>query len=183
MSLYLLLQICLLIYNFKEIARHMTIGRQEDAQEFLRYAVDALQSSYLSNFPKHLPPRTTETSPVHKIFGGKLRSRVMCQNSKHASDTFDTFLDLSVTVKGCSNIQESFKAFTAFDSLEGQNKYKCESCKKPVNATKQFTIHEAPQCLTVHLKRFSPMGQQLNGSLSFDENLDIQKYMSKGQVS
>ncbi|TIC73760.1 cysteine proteinase [Wallemia mellicola] len=171
------------VRNLKAIARHMTVGRQEDAQEFLRYAVDALQASYLSNYPKTVKEKHSESNPIHKIFGGKLRSRVLCQNSKHASDTFDTFLDLSVNVKGCSNIQESFKSFTALDRLEGANKYKCENCKKPVAATKQFTVHEAPQCLTVHLKRFSPLGQKLNGSLSFDENLDIQKYMSKGQQS
>ncbi|TIA71882.1 hypothetical protein E3P94_00216 [Wallemia ichthyophaga] len=171
------------VRNLKAIAKHMTVGRQEDAQEFLRYAADALQASYLSNFPKSAKGKQAETNPIHKIFGGKLRSRVLCQNSKHASDTFDTFMDLSVNVKGCSNIQESFKSFTALDRLEGANKYKCESCKKPVPATKQFTVHEAPQCLTVHLKRFSPLGQKLNGSLAFDENLDIQKYMSKGQPS
>jgi len=36
------------------IARHMRWGRQEDAHEFLRYVVDALQRSALFGLPKYV---------------------------------------------------------------------------------------------------------------------------------
>ena len=53
-------------------------------------------------------------------------------------------------------------------------------CKKPVLAEKRFTIHEAPVVLTIHLKRFSPMGRKIGHQLRYDEKLSLQPYMSDG---
>ena len=53
-------------------------------------------------------------------------------------------------------------------------------CKKPVLAEKQFTIHEAPTILTIHLKRFSPMGRKIGHPIRYDERLSLQPYMSDG---
>ena len=53
-------------------------------------------------------------------------------------------------------------------------------CKKPVLAEKQFTIHEAPTVLTIHLKRFSPMGRKIGHQIRYDERLSLQPYMSDG---
>jgi len=54
-------------------------------------------------------------------------------------------------------------------------------CKKPVVAEKRFTIDEAPVVLTVHLKRFSPMGRKIGHHVEYDEKLTLQPYMSEGQ--
>lgn len=53
-------------------------------------------------------------------------------------------------------------------------------CKKHVNAEKRFTIHEAPLVLTVHLKRFSPLGKKLSHPLQYEETLSLQHCMSAG---
>lgn len=55
------------------------------------------------------------------------------------------------------------------------------SCKKHVNAEKQFTLHEAPLVLTVHLKRFSPLGRKVGHHVDYDEHLSMQPYMSEDQ--
>jgi ubiquitin carboxyl-terminal hydrolase 36/42 len=57
----------------------------------------------------------------------------------------------------------------------------CLRCKKFVNAEKQFTIHDAPVVLTVHFKRFSPMGRKLAQPIKYDERLSLQPVMSEGQ--
>lgn len=51
---------------------------------------------------------------------------------------------------------------------------------KPVLAEKQFTIHEAPTVLTIHLKRFSPMGRKIGHQLRYEERLSLRPYMSDG---
>lgn len=53
-------------------------------------------------------------------------------------------------------------------------------CKKHVNADKQFTLHEAPVVLCVHLKRFSPMGRKLGQPIQYRESLSLKPYMSEG---
>lgn len=163
------------------IAKHMRKGRQEDAHEFLRYAIDALQKSCLAGYPQKLDPKLAETTWVHKIFGGRLRSRVTCRECNHHSDTFDSMLDVSLDIYGSSTLKEAFKKFVAVDCLRGADKYMCEKCKKPVVAEKRFTIHEAPAVLTVHLKRFSPLGRKIGHFVHYDERLSLQPAMSEGQ--
>ena len=54
-------------------------------------------------------------------------------------------------------------------------------CKKSVVAEKHFTIHDAPTVLTVHLKRFSPLGRKLTHPIAYSECLSLQDAMSEGQ--
>lgn len=56
-----------------------------------------------------------------------------------------------------------------------------DRCKKPVTANKQFTVHDAPMVLTVHLKRFSPMGRKIGHPIKYEERLSLQPIMSEGQ--
>ncbi|KAH7887536.1 cysteine proteinase [Phlebopus sp. FC_14] len=163
------------------IAKHMRKGRQEDSHEFLRYAIDALQKSCIAGYPQKLDHKLAETTWVHKIFGGRLRSRVTCRECHHNSDTFDSMLDISLDIYGCSNMKEALRKFVAVDYLKGSDKYKCEKCKKPVVAEKQFTIHDAPAVLTVHLKRFSPLGRKIGHFIHYDERLSLKPVMSEGQ--
>lgn len=180
----------------------MRRGRQEDAHEFLRYSVDALQRSCLAGYPPYvvlenlpislfirakshfrkLDPKITETSWIHKLFGGRLRSRVTCGSCGHDSDTFDAILDLSLDVQDVTSLKQALSKFIQVDKLRGHNKYKCEKCKSLVNADKQFTIHDAPTCLTVHLKRFSPLGRKITHTIDYNSVLDLQPAMSDGQV-
>ncbi|KAF9443321.1 cysteine proteinase [Macrolepiota fuliginosa MF-IS2] len=167
--------------RLQTIAKHMRRGRQEDAHEFLRYAIDAMQKAYLHGVPSKLEPKLADTTWIHKIFGGKLRSRVSCQGCGHNSDTFDRILDLSLDIIKADSLKEALKSFISPDYLKGADKYKCEKCKKHVNAEKRFTIHEAPPVLTVHLKRFSPLGRKIGHHVTYDEHLNLQPYMSKDQ--
>ena len=59
--------------------------------------------------------------------------------------------------------------------------YRSARCKKPVTADKNFTIHDAPLVLTIHLKRFSPMGRKIGHCVKYDERLSLQPVMSEGQ--
>ncbi|KDR83978.1 hypothetical protein GALMADRAFT_688867 [Galerina marginata CBS 339.88] len=167
--------------NLQVIAKHMRKGRQEDSHEFLRYAIDALQKSCLAGYPPKLDSKLQETTWVHKLFGGRLRSRVTCRDCGHNSDTFDRILDLSLDIFRCDSMRDALRKFVAIDSLKGADKYKCEKCKKHVNAEKSFTIHEAPLVLTVHLKRFSPLGRKISHPLQYDEHLSLKPFMSAGQ--
>ncbi|KAI0650532.1 hypothetical protein C8Q79DRAFT_1035916 [Trametes meyenii] len=167
------------ITKLQAIAKHMRRGRQEDSHEFLRYFVDALQRSSLAGLPGKVDPKIAEKTWVYKVFGGLLRSRVKCLSCGYNSDTFDRMLDLSVDIAGMTTLRDALKKFVAVDHLRGADKYKCEKCKKPVNADKQFTIDEAPMVLTVHLKRFSPMGRKIAHPVAYPERLTLQPYMSE----
>lgn len=55
------------------------------------------------------------------------------------------------------------------------------SCKKEVVAEKRFTIHDSPPVLTIHLKRFSPLGRKIGHPIHYDERLLLQPVMSEGR--
>lgn len=48
-------------------------------------------------------------------------------------------------------------------------------------ASKRFTIHEPPVALTVHLKRFSPLGRKMGHPVRYDERLSLAQVVSEGQ--
>lgn len=93
-----------IIHKLKHIAKHMHLGRQEDAHEFLRYVIEAMQRSSTFGYDK-LDKFSKETSIVHQIFGGYYRSRVTCSHCQGISDTFDPFLDIGLD-KACTFCQQ-----------------------------------------------------------------------------
>ena len=75
---------------------------------------------------RKLDHKLMETTWVHKIFGGRLRSRVTCRECHHPSDTFDSILDLSLDIHGVDTLKDALRKFVAIDYLKGADRYKCE---------------------------------------------------------
>ncbi|XP_064866745.1 ubiquitin carboxyl-terminal hydrolase 36 isoform X2 [Oncorhynchus nerka] len=167
------------IRDLKKIARHFRFGSQEDAHEFLRYTIDAMQKACLNTYPK-LDRTTQATTLVHQIFGGYLRSRVKCSICKSVSDTYDPYLDIAVEIRQAANIVRALELFVKPDVLSGENAYMCAKCKKKVPATKRFTVHRTSNVLTLSLKRFANFsGGKITKDVGYPEFLNIRPYMSQ----
>ncbi|ETO35095.1 hypothetical protein RFI_01980 [Reticulomyxa filosa] len=135
--------------------------------------------------------RTQETSIVHKVWGGYLRSQVKCDHCGKESNTYDSILDLSLEIKGTS-VMTALKHFTAKELLHGNNRYRCGKCRSLQKATKQLSIFEPPNVLVLHLKRFAyqqrhslgrgyglfGFGGKINKHIAFEQELDITSFMS-----
>ncbi|XP_041829563.1 ubiquitin carboxyl-terminal hydrolase 42 [Melanotaenia boesemani] len=166
--------------ELKRIAKHFRYGSQEDAHEFLRYTVDAMQKSCLPG--TKLDRQTQATTFIHQVFGGYLRSRVKCLNCKAVSDTFDPFLDITLEIKTAPTVPKALEQFVKPEQLDGENAYKCTKCKKMVTASKRFTIHRSPNVLTLALKRFANFtGGKITKDVKYPEYLDLRPFMSQSQ--
>ncbi|MGH0148793.1 UNVERIFIED_CONTAM: hypothetical protein FKN15_020878 [Acipenser sinensis] len=167
------------IRDLKKIARHFRFGSQEDAHEFLRYTIDAMQKACLNGYTK-LDRQTQATTLVHQIFGGYLRSRVKCSVCKSVSDTYDPYLDIAVEIRQAPNIVRALELFVKPDVLIGENAYMCAKCKKKVPASKRFTVHRPSNVLTLSLKRFANFsGGKITKDVGYPEFLNIRPYMSQ----
>lgn len=167
------------IRDLKKIARHFRFGNQEDAHEFLRYTIDAMQKACLNGYAK-LDRQTQATTLVHQIFGGYLRSRVKCSVCKSVSDTYDPYLDIALEIRQAANIVRALELFVKSDVLSGENAYMCAKCKKKVPASKRFTIHRTSNVLTLSLKRFANFsGGKITKDVGYPEFLNIRPYMSQ----
>uniref|UniRef100_A0A8C5GZ11 Ubiquitin carboxyl-terminal hydrolase n=1 Tax=Gouania willdenowi TaxID=441366 RepID=A0A8C5GZ11_GOUWI len=162
------------------IAKHFQSGNQEDAHEFLRYTVEAMQQSCLPAIK--LDRQTQATTLIHQVFGGYLRSRVKCLNCQAVSDTFDPFLDVTLDIQKASTVSEALEQFVKAEQLGGENAYKCSKCEHMVTATKRFTVHKSTNVLTVSLKRFDDFtGGKISKHVKYSEYLDLRPFMSKTQ--
>lgn len=162
------------------VCKHLVPGDQEDAHEFLRYLVEAMEKAYLLRFKnsKEFDQYTKETTPLNQILGGYLKSSVRCLSCEHVSVTFQHFQDLLLDIRKSSSIEEALDIHFARERLEDMG-YKCESCKRKVSATKQFSMERAPITLCIQLKRFSMMGGKINKHVSFPPRLSLSKYSSR----
>ncbi|KAJ1991320.1 hypothetical protein EDC05_003539 [Coemansia umbellata] len=166
--------------RLKLIAKHMRVGRQEDAHEFLRLLIESFQRSLMHGIDSKIDRRIQETTLTHQIFGGYLQSQVHCSRCGHDSNTFEPLLELNLDIQSGSTIAKALRSFVRPDSLSKDNRYKCEKCCKLVDATKQMTVYHLPRILTLQLKRFSVFGGgKINRFVEFPLSLDMCSYVSK----
>jgi ubiquitin carboxyl-terminal hydrolase 36/42 len=171
-----------ILSRIQNIGSSLSHGREEDAHEFLRYAVDTMKSVCLKEAgAKASSSLGEETTLIDLTFGGLLRSKIRCARCGVKSERDERMMDLTVEIEGdVRTLEEALRKFTGTEILDGVNKYQCSRCKSYEKARKKLTILEAPNVLTIALKRFqSGKYGKLNKSIQFPEILDLAPYMSE----
>ncbi|CAM8951988.1 unnamed protein product [Rhodiola kirilowii] len=157
-------------------------GSQEDAHEFLRFLVTSMQSLSLEGLggEKKVDSKLQETTFVQHTFGGRLRSKVKCLNCRHESDRYENIMDLTLEIYGwVESLEDALTQFTAPEDLDGENMYKCGRCAAYVRARKQLSVHEAPNILTIVLKRFQEGKYgKITKCITFPDLLDMVPFMT-----
>ncbi|XP_074587335.1 ubiquitin carboxyl-terminal hydrolase 17-like [Curcuma longa] len=172
--------------HLHKIGSNFTHGQQQDAHEFLRYAVDVMQSECLKETrAKPEGVLAEETTLIQQIFGGYLMSKIRCNKCRVKSKRCERMMDLTVEIHGdIATLDEALHHFTSPEILDGENKYECNRCKSYERARKRLAILEAPNILTIVLKRFqSGKFGKLNKSIQFPEYLNLALYMSGDDAS
>eukprot|EP00850_Spirogloea_muscicola_P015733 SM000123S25845 [mRNA] locus=s123:206630:209968:- [translate_table: standard] len=173
-----------MVHRLRHIAKHFRLGRQEDAHELLRLAVEACNKACVELHGIAQKHHRSGAAPlghgnggclgaagsgkggaaaaaaeprtvVKDIFGGVLQSQVKCLGCGAESNTLDEFLDLSLDIhRPCATLAEALARFSSPEMLDGDNKYRCDRCKMLSAAQKQMTIQVAPNILVLQFKRF-----------------------------
>ncbi|XP_031400084.1 ubiquitin carboxyl-terminal hydrolase 17-like [Punica granatum] len=170
-----------IVSQLKCIGSQLGHGREEDAHEFLRYAIDKMQSVCLmESGKKTFSSIEEETTLIGLIFGGYFRSKIKCTRCHGKSERHERMMDLTVEIEGdIGTLEEALRQFTRTETLDGENKYRCSRCKSYEKAKKKLTVLRAPNVLTIALKRFqSGKFGKLNKLVRFPESLDLTSFMS-----
>ncbi|KAL9255243.1 Ubiquitin carboxyl-terminal hydrolase 16-like protein [Drosera capensis] len=171
--------------HVQRIGSNLAKGREEDAHEFLRCAVDSMQSICLkeagaspSNIRGGKPSLFEETNLIGLTFGGYIRSKIRCMRCRGKSQQDERIMDLSVEIDGdIETLEEALTQFTSTEYLDGENKYQCNSYER---AEKKLIVVEAPNILSITLKRYrSGKFGKLNKSIKFPEILNFAPYMGE----
>ncbi|XP_058067867.1 ubiquitin carboxyl-terminal hydrolase 18-like isoform X2 [Magnolia sinica] len=172
-----------ILSRLPNIGGNLGYGKQEDAHEFMRFAIDTMQSVFLDEFggENALDHSTQQTTLIQHIFGGHLQSQVICTECDNISYCYENMMDLTVEIQGdAASLENCLDQFTKKEWLDGENMYKCDRCNDYVKAWKRLTVHQAPNILTIALKRFqSGRFGKLNKRVTFPETLDLGPYMSE----
>ncbi|KAG4947494.1 hypothetical protein JHK87_043501 [Glycine soja] len=171
-----------ILWHMRSINCHMGEGSQEDAHEFLRLLIASMQSICLEGLggEKKVDPRIQETTFIQHTFGGRLQSKVKCLNCNHESERYENIMDLTLEILGwVESLEDALTQFTSPEDLDGENMYRCGRCTSYVRARKQLSIHEAPNILTIVLKRFQEGRYgKINKCITFPEMLDMIPFMT-----
>ncbi|KAL2653760.1 hypothetical protein R1flu_021888 [Riccia fluitans] len=166
------------------------VGRQEDAHELLRFAIEACNNACIQK-PISVINRQTKNGDrklkgephtvVKEIFGGVLQSQVKCETCGTESNKLDEIMDLSLDIMPrVVSLGEAMCRFFQPEILDGDNKYLCSKCKKPANAKKQLSVFRAPNVLVIQLKRFENIyGGKIDRHIAFDERLALTGFMCR----
>ncbi|OJD36097.1 ubiquitin carboxyl-terminal hydrolase [Diplodia corticola] len=124
----------------------INVAIQMDTEEFFRLLMDQLESELLT---------AADKQRLRNFYGGRSVNQIKSKDCQHVSETTETLFNLPLEVKGKETLEDSLKAYVEGESLEGENKYKCEPCGgRLVNAVKRTCLQSVPDNLIVHLKRF-----------------------------
>ncbi|KAI3465186.1 hypothetical protein Pfo_021849 [Paulownia fortunei] len=147
--------------QMQRMGSHLGNGTEEDAHEFLLYAIDAMQSVCLKEAGVKAPRSLDEkTTLMGLTCGGYLRSKIECMRCGGKSEQQERIMDLTVEIGG------------HIGTLE-------EACKSYEKAKKKLRVLEAPNVLTISLKRFeSGKFGKLNKAVHFPEILNLAPFMS-----
>ncbi|KAI3679342.1 hypothetical protein L2E82_51475 [Cichorium intybus] len=171
-----------ILVHMRSVNNQIGDGSQEDAHEFLRLLVTSMQSICLegSGGEDAVDPKLQETTFIQHTFGGQLRSKVKCLRCHHESDRYENIMDLTLEIFGwVESLEDALTQFTSPEDLDGENMYRCGRCATYVRAQKQLAIHEAPNILTIVLKRFQEGSYgKINKCITFPEMLDMIPFMT-----
>ncbi|MBA0675861.1 hypothetical protein Goari_017382, partial [Gossypium aridum] len=171
-----------ILSHIRTINCQMGDGSQEDAHEFLRLLVASMQSICLERLggEQKVDPRLQETTFIQHTFGGRLWSKVKCLRCSHESERYENIMDLTLEIYGwVESLEDALTQFTTPEDLDGENMYRCGRCAGYARARKQLRIHEAPNILTIVLKRFQEGKYgKINKCITFPDMLDMVPFMT-----
>lgn len=148
------------------------VNVQMDVDEFYNLLFDRWEGQVLSS---------TDKQAFRSIYGGQLVQQVKSEECPHISERLEPFSAIQCDIKGKSTLQESLQAYVDGEVMEGDNKYKCSTCDKHVNAVKRACLKDIPNNLIFHLKRFdfnlrTLQRNKINDYFSFPLSIDMRPY-------
>ncbi|GAP89275.1 putative ubiquitin carboxyl-terminal hydrolase [Rosellinia necatrix] len=148
------------------------IHNQMDVDEFFNLLFDRWETQFIADSDK---------KELRSVYGGQLVQQVKSKECEHISERIEPFSAIQCDIKGKSGLEESLQAYVDGEIMEGDNKYKCSTCDRHVDAVKRACLKDLPDNLIFHLKRFDfnlrlLQRSKINDYFPFPNEIDMQPY-------
>ncbi|XP_004498059.1 ubiquitin C-terminal hydrolase 12-like isoform X2 [Cicer arietinum] len=150
---------------------------QHDVQELNRVLCEKLEDKMKG---------TVVEGTIQQLFEGHHMNYIECINVDYKSTRKESFYDLQLDVKGCTDVYASFDKYVEVEQLEGDNKYHAEQYGLQ-EARKGVLFIDFPPVLQLQLKRFEydfvrdtmvKINDRYEFPLQLDLDRDNGKYLS-----
>ncbi|CAM1502884.1 Fc.00g076600.m01.CDS01 [Cosmosporella sp. VM-42] len=154
---------------------HIDIHNQMDVDEFYNLLLDRWEGQLVTSYEKRA---------LRSFYGGQLVQQVKSKECPHVSERFEPFSAIQCDIKGKTTLEESLQAYVDGEIMEGDNKYKCSTCDRHVDAVKRACLKDIPDNVIFHLKRFdfnlrTLERNKINDYFAFPALLNLQPYKSE----
>ncbi|KAH9867833.1 hypothetical protein IAQ61_007137 [Plenodomus lingam] len=159
------------IRSFEQTPIDITV--QMDVDEFFNLLFDQWEKQLV---------KAEDKRNFRSFYGGQTLNQIKSKECDHVSERTESFFTVQCDVQGKANLRESLGAFIKGDVMEGDNKYKCESCGgRLVDAVKRTCLKDVPDNLILHLKRFDFdlndwSRRKIYDHFEFPDSFDISEY-------
>ncbi|KAK4140337.1 uncharacterized protein C8A04DRAFT_15044 [Dichotomopilus funicola] len=145
---------------------------QMDVDEFYNLLFDRWEGQFVVS---------DEKNRFRAFYGGQLVQQVRSQECEHVSERLEPFSAIQCDIKGKTSLEESLQAYVDGEIMEGDNKYKCSTCDRHVDAVKRACLKDIPDNLIFHLKRFdfnlrTMQRSKINDYFAFPDKIDMRPY-------
>lgn len=149
------------VHNLAVSNSEFRLLKQCDAHELYLFLIDTFYTAHAS---------------YNNMFKGTLKSCIECCKCNTQSITENPFISLSLEMgtESIQNIDDMVNNFFSVETLDGENKYSCETCKEKNVATKQLNISKPPQILVLQLKRFNGIRTKNTAEVEFNKTLQVE---------
>jgi ubiquitin C-terminal hydrolase len=120
---------------------------QHDSNELLLYLINEFTDDSTDKGVSRL---------IKRLCFGKFKQYVCCNECRNVVEGYFNFLDVALPIPDNRNpdLEDCFKKFAKYETLEDNNMWDCPTCKKKVIAYKKMEIHEVPEVAVFTLNRF-----------------------------
>lgn len=150
----------------------INIHNQMDVEEFFNLLNDRWEGQLRSQ---------EAVRRLRSFYGGQLVTQTKSKECDHVSEVMEPFSAIQCDIKGKKNLFESLEAYVEGEHMEGDNKYKCSSCDRHVDAVRRSCLKEIPDSVIFHLKRFdfnlrTQSRSKINDYFAFPDRIDMRPY-------
>jgi ubiquitin C-terminal hydrolase len=145
---------------------------QHDVQEFCRVLLGNIEGKLKGTDLEH---------SIADLFRARLRNYRRCPNCPVNFSRDEEFYDLSMLVRGCSNLQESFEKYIEKEKLAGDNQYGTDDYGlQDMEMGHEFL--DFPKVLHIHLRRFdfdvaAEAQMKIHDFFEFPEEIDLRSFV------
>eukprot|EP01134_Creolimax_fragrantissima_P002707 CFRG2707T1 len=144
-------------------------NEQQDAQEFFKLFMSQLEEKVEEHTSSSMS--LNSSNAIKDLFGGEMMNVVECRCCGKKSETKVPFYELELPIAEIDPLEgidwgsdeDMYRRFTLefsmqsilkAEELEGENRYRCETCKSLQNASRHTELRSLPPVLHLQLMRF-----------------------------